>query len=152
MTSAATWTSSPSSIASISNDLGTQGVATGSTPGQATITAVFAGFVGASTLHVSNATLTSIIVAPAATDVAAGAKVQFTATGHFSDGTTLVLTTQSGVGFIGRNRRSYFAYRSSQHGGNRSKQEHNNPCISKWSEWNSLTIGSLAGRSKIGRV
>ena len=94
VTSAATWTSTPSSIASISNDLGTQGVATGLTPGQATITAVFAGFVGTSTLHVSNATLTSIIVAPAATDVAAGAKVQFTATGHFSDGTTLALTTQ----------------------------------------------------------
>jgi hypothetical protein len=59
---------------------------------------------------VSNATLTSIIVAPAATDVAAGAKVQFTATGHFSDGTTLAYHP-SGVGFIGRNRRSYFAYR-----------------------------------------
>ena len=40
VTSAATWTSTPSSIASISNDLGTQGVATGLTPGQATITAV----------------------------------------------------------------------------------------------------------------
>ena len=62
--------------------------------GQATITADFGGAVGVATLNVDDAILTSIDVAPSNPNIALGAQVQFAATGHFSDGTTLVLTPQ----------------------------------------------------------
>jgi len=39
-----------------------------------------------------NASLTSVVVSPSSTSVSAGAKQQFTATGHYSDGTTKDLT------------------------------------------------------------
>jgi Bacterial Ig-like domain (group 2) len=63
-------------------------------PGQAMITAAFGGAVGVATLNVDDATLTSIDVVPSNPNIALGAQVQFTASGHFSDGTTLVLTRQ----------------------------------------------------------
>jgi trimeric autotransporter adhesin len=94
LTGAATWTSSPDSVASISNISASKGLATGVAPGQATITADFGGAVGVATLNVDDAILTSIDVAPSNPNIALGAQVQFTATGHFSDGTTLVLTPQ----------------------------------------------------------
>jgi hypothetical protein len=94
LTGAATWTSSPASVASISNISASKGLATGVAPGQATITAAFGGAVGVATLNVDDAILTSIDVAPSNPNVALGAQVQFAASGHFSDGTTLVLTRQ----------------------------------------------------------
>jgi len=94
LTGAATWTSSPASVASISNISASKGLATGVAPGQATITAAFGGAVGVATLNVDDAILTSIDVAPSNPNIALGAQVQFAASGHFSDGTTLVLTRQ----------------------------------------------------------
>jgi uncharacterized protein YjdB len=50
LTSLVLWTSSPASVATISNDPGTMGQATGLAPGTAIITAFFDGQVGTATL------------------------------------------------------------------------------------------------------
>jgi uncharacterized protein YjdB len=94
LTGSAVWTSSPASVATVGNAAGEKGLAKGLTPGTATITALFAGEVGAATLTVTNATMTSLIITPASTDIPLGSSQQFTATGNFNDGTTQNLTTQ----------------------------------------------------------
>jgi hypothetical protein len=47
---------------------------------------------GTGTLTVTNATLTSIVITPVDPTAVKGTDVQFTATGHYSDGTTADLT------------------------------------------------------------
>jgi len=95
LTSSVSWTSSPASVATISNTAGTKGVATGLAPGTATVTALFAGLVGTASLTVTNATLTSLTVTPSSADIALGTSQQFTATGNFSDGSAENLTNQA---------------------------------------------------------
>jgi hypothetical protein len=95
LTSAATWTSSVSSIATISNAQTSAGVATGVAPGSTTISAGFAGQVGTATLTVNNATLTSIAVGPVNDSIAFGLSVQMTAMGSFSDGSAINITDQA---------------------------------------------------------
>jgi uncharacterized protein YjdB len=95
LTNSVSWTSSPISVATVSDTAGTSGLATGIAPGTATITALFAGEVGTASLTVTNATLTSITVTPSDASIALGGSQQFTAIGNFSDGTTENLTTQA---------------------------------------------------------
>ena len=85
-----TWGSDNTAAATISNSLGSIGVATGVAKGVANITASFSGSaVTASTpLKVSNATLSSITVTPGASTIAPASILQYTATGNFSDGST----------------------------------------------------------------
>ena len=92
LTSFVTWASSPPSVATISNI----GLATGVSPGTASITAVFVGIVNIqpASLTVTNATLTSITITPANPTIGVGTTQSFTATGTFSDQTTVNLTTQ----------------------------------------------------------
>jgi trimeric autotransporter adhesin len=94
LTSSVSWTSSPASVATVSNASPTKGLAAGVAPGTATITALFAGQSGAATLTVTNATLNSITVTPPDPSISLGETQQFTATGMFSDGTTEDLTAQ----------------------------------------------------------
>jgi uncharacterized protein YjdB len=94
LTNSVSWTSSPMSVATVSDGAGSVGLATGIAPGAATITAVFAGQVGTALLTVTNAALTSITVTPSGASLVLGSSQQFTATGNFSDGTTENLTTQ----------------------------------------------------------
>lgn len=94
LTSFVNWTSSNSSIATISNAASTAGFATGIQPGNVTISALFSGVVGHATLTVSNATLTSITLTPSSASIAVGASQSFTATGNFSDGSSLDITRQ----------------------------------------------------------
>jgi len=94
LTSAVTWTSSSSSIATISNASGSIGVATGVQPGNVTISAVFNGQVGTASLTVTNATLTSIVVTPSNASIGVGGAQAFTAKGTFSDGSVMTITTQ----------------------------------------------------------
>ena len=94
LTSSVTWTSSPASVATISNASGSKGLATGISPGNASIAAIFAGVVGTGSLAVTNAALDSITISPGNATIAADGSQQFTATGSFSDGTTLDLTGQ----------------------------------------------------------
>lgn len=94
LTGSVTWTSSPAAVATVSNASPTKGLATGITPGNATVTALFATESGSASLTVTNATLTSITVTPATADIALDDTQQFTATGNFSDGSTEDLTDQ----------------------------------------------------------
>lgn len=92
-TSALTWSTSDSSIATISNAVPI-GRATGVSPGLVTITASAPGVpAGSTTLTVTAATLVSIAVAPASSSINAGTQKQFSATGTYTDGTTQNLTT-----------------------------------------------------------
>ncbi|HEV2521280.1 MAG TPA: Ig-like domain-containing protein, partial [Candidatus Acidoferrales bacterium] len=94
LTNTAVWSSADTTIATVSNTAGTQGLATGvKAGGPINITATSGAINGSAPLTVTAATLTSITVTPNPASVAAGNSVQFTATGHFSDGTTSNLTT-----------------------------------------------------------
>jgi hypothetical protein len=95
LTNSVSWTASPLSVATVSEAVGTKGLAAGLTPGVATITALFAGQVGTASLTVTSASLTSITITPNAASIPAGSSQQFIATGNFSDGTTQNLTTQA---------------------------------------------------------
>jgi hypothetical protein len=95
LTTAVTWTSSSSSVATISNTSGSIGVATGIQPGSVTISAVFNGQVGTATLTVTSATLKSIAITPATASTSAGAGQAFTAKGTFSDGSVINITNQT---------------------------------------------------------
>jgi uncharacterized protein YjdB len=86
LTNSVTWTSSAPAVATISVTAGSQGLATGVSPGTATVTASFGGIAGHTTLTVSNATLNTITVTPASADIALGNSQQFTATGNYTDG------------------------------------------------------------------
>jgi trimeric autotransporter adhesin len=94
LSTAATWVSSPGSVASISNAAGYNGLATALAVGGTTITAVLGSITSNPvTLTVTPATLVSIGVTPGAPGVALGTGEQFTATGIYTDHSTQDLTT-----------------------------------------------------------
>jgi len=84
------WSSSDSTIASVSNG----GMANGSAPGKVTITAQSGNLESTATLTVSSAALnlSSIAVTPAASSMPLHTTQQFTATGNYSDGSSADLT------------------------------------------------------------
>jgi len=93
LTTAVTWSSSNTSLASISNANGSNGLATGLQTGQISISAQIGSLTSTPvTLTVTSATLVSIAVTPAAASIAAGTTEQFTATGTYTDHSTQVLT------------------------------------------------------------
>jgi trimeric autotransporter adhesin len=96
MTEQVSWTSSDLAVATISNTAGKRGRASGIIPGTSTITATHVAFAvsGATTLTITNASLTSIEISPAAQSVPLGTTLQFKAVGVFSDATTQELTDQ----------------------------------------------------------
>jgi uncharacterized protein YjdB len=89
LNSLVTWTSSNSSVATISPH---NNSAFGVAPGTATISATTGSFTASSVLTVTNATLVSIAITPSAISIPAGVIVNLSATGTFSDGSTQVLT------------------------------------------------------------
>lgn len=90
------WTSSNPGIASISNGVGTQGLATGLTVGSSTIVAAHPGssVLGTAALDVTAALLVSLAVTPATPSIALGTTQQFVATGTFSDSSTQDLSEE----------------------------------------------------------
>jgi hypothetical protein len=89
----ATWASSDITKATISNAADTsRGLATTLAMGPTTISAVFGGVSGSTTLTVTMATLSSIVVSPTTRTIAKGTTQQFTATAVFSDNTTQDVT------------------------------------------------------------
>ncbi|HLJ76566.1 MAG TPA: Ig-like domain-containing protein [Acidobacteriaceae bacterium] len=90
LTSGLSWTSSAPSVAGIS----ASGVATGSTPGQSTITATYGSMSATATLTVTAATLKAIVVTPPVPTVGINGTIQFTATCVFTDNTTQDVTSQ----------------------------------------------------------
>jgi trimeric autotransporter adhesin len=95
LTASVKWAAAPASVATVSNVGGAIGVATGVSVGKATISAVFAAQIGTAMLNVTNATLTSIAVAPDSPHISSGGAEQFGATATFSDGTTQSITNQA---------------------------------------------------------
>jgi uncharacterized protein YjdB len=88
LTSAVTWSSSLQAVATISSS----GLATGMGVGTSTIAATLGTVSGSTTLTVTTTILVSIAVTPANPSIALGTTQQFTATGNYSDGSTLNLT------------------------------------------------------------
>lgn len=89
-----TWASSAPAIASTSQLHGELGLVTGRSAGKARITAAVLGKTGGSEAAVTAAQLAAIELSPALTTLAVNTEQQFTATGVFTDGTTLDLTGQ----------------------------------------------------------
>lgn len=94
MTSAVTWSSSDTAVATISNAPGSNGVALTIIPGTATITASFGAVSGSTLLTVTSATLVSIEVTPPNPAIPLGLSQQFTATGIYSDDSVFDLTAE----------------------------------------------------------
>jgi len=91
----ATWSSSVSAVAAISNAAATYGIATASMVGTTTITATLGNVTSLGvTLTVTPATLVSIAVTPPTPTLAQGNTQHFVATGIYSDNSNQVLTTQ----------------------------------------------------------
>jgi hypothetical protein len=83
-------------IATISNAAGTNGLATAAGNGSTTIQAMLGSVQGSTTLTVSAVSLQVIVVSPQNPSIADNGVTQaFTATGHYSDGTTQNLTTSA---------------------------------------------------------
>lgn len=93
LTATVTWTTGTPATATISNAAGSRGLATGVAMGSSTVVATLGGVTGTANLTVTPAVLESITVAPATVSVVAGATTQLTASGHYSDGSQLDLTT-----------------------------------------------------------
>src|SRR5262249_53100437 len=89
-----TWASATTSVATISNAAGSQGLATGVGTGTSNISATLGSVSGSTVLTVTPAVLQSIAVTPANPTIAKGATQQFTATGSYSDKSTKDLTGQ----------------------------------------------------------
>ena len=96
LTTTVTWSSSQMNIATISNAAGTNGLATAAGNGSTTIQAMLGSVQGSTTLTVSAVSLQVIVVSPQNPSIADNGVTQaFTATGHYSDGTTQNLTTSA---------------------------------------------------------
>jgi hypothetical protein len=92
LTASVQWSSSQTSVATISNASGSQGLASSAGTGTSTVTATSGSVSGSSTVTVTAASLVSISIAPANIQIALGNTQSFTATGTFSDNSTQDLT------------------------------------------------------------
>ena len=89
LTSSVTWVSATPATATIGNGMVSAGWASGIAAGTSTIYAVFGGQSSQVSLTVTNATLTSIAITPAAPQtISLGSTQQYKATATFSDSTT----------------------------------------------------------------
>lgn len=95
ITSSVQWSSSNSSVATVSNAVGSQGLATSVATGSSSISAASGSISSSTTLTVGVAALVSIAVNPASPSIALGTTQQFTATGTFTDGGSQDLTTSA---------------------------------------------------------
>jgi|HubBroStandDraft_6_1064221.scaffolds.fasta_scaffold00025_40 hypothetical protein len=86
------WSSSNRTLATVSNTPGTQGLVSSIGTGPAVIAASSGTVSASASVTVTSATLVSISIAPQSPSIALGAMQQFTATGHYSDGTTQNIT------------------------------------------------------------
>ncbi|HEY1416946.1 MAG TPA: Ig-like domain-containing protein, partial [Myxococcaceae bacterium] len=92
LTTQVTWASSSTAAATISNAAGSQGLASTVAAGTTTISATKGSTTGSTLLTVTSATLQSIAVTPADPSIAKGTTRQLTATGTYSDASTVDLT------------------------------------------------------------
>jgi urocanate hydratase len=93
LTTSVTWSSSNTGVATISNAVGSQGLARGAgVGGPVTITATLGSVQGTASLAVTAATLVSIAVTSLKSSIANGTTRQFTATGTYTDASHQNLT------------------------------------------------------------
>ena len=92
VTISAAWTSSITSVATISNAAGVNGRATSVAAGTTTITAAIGGVSASTILTVTPATLLSLAVSPTNPSISLGSPQQFTVTGTYSDNSTQDVT------------------------------------------------------------
>ena len=94
LTDSVTWASSSSGTATVSNTSGTQGEVTAVADGATSITATdpTTSIEGVSAVTVLPAVLLAVTVSPLVASIPVGETEQFTATGHYSDGSTQDLT------------------------------------------------------------
>ena len=94
LTKSVTWTTSDSSVATVSDATGTQGVVTAAGTGLATITATdpTTSIFGTSAVTVLPAVLIAVTISPPAANIPAGETQLFTATGVYSDTSTKNIT------------------------------------------------------------
>jgi len=92
VTAAVTWSSSDTTIATISNASGSNGLATSVSQGTVTVSATLSTISGSTGLTVTPAALVSIAVIPANSSIANGTGQQFAATGTYTDNSTQPLT------------------------------------------------------------
>jgi hypothetical protein len=92
LTTMVTWSSSNTTVATISNVAGSNGLAASATAGSTTISAASGSISGSATLTVTPAVLVSLVVTPSSPSISVNASQQFTATGTYSDGSTQNLT------------------------------------------------------------
>ena len=95
LTTTVTWASSSTSIATISNTSGSQGLAKGVAQGSTTISATSGTISSTTTLTITAALLQSIVVTPANPTLSMGSTLPFTATGTYSDSHTQNLTNSA---------------------------------------------------------
>ncbi len=93
VTNIATWSSSSTAVASVSNASGTQGLVIAKAAGTSTITATSGSIAGSTKLTVTAPVLKSITVTPANPSIEIGASQQFTATGTYNNGSAQNLTS-----------------------------------------------------------
>lgn len=95
ITDSVTWSSTKTTVATVSDVAGSQGLATALAAGATTVKAASGKVTGSTVLTVttSGATLQSLAVTPTTSSIALGGTLQFTATGTYSDGSTQNNTT-----------------------------------------------------------
>jgi 6-phosphogluconolactonase (cycloisomerase 2 family) len=95
LTTSVTWAPTASAVATVSNTAGSIGKAIALGTGSVTITASLGAVTGTTLLTVTPAALVSIAVTPANSSIAQSTTQQLTATGTYTDGSTLNLTTSA---------------------------------------------------------
>jgi hypothetical protein len=93
ITSSVTWSSSDTSVATISNEAGSRGLATSLSGGTTSIKATFGNIAGQTTMTVTSVTLVAIKVTPVNPIAHFNATIQFKATGIYSDNSSSDITT-----------------------------------------------------------
>lgn len=94
LTQQVTWSSDNTAIATVDNRAVAKGIAFGVAAGTTNVKATLGGVTGVTPITVSDETLSSIAVTPAAATLTLGQTQQYQAVGTFSGGTTLNLTGQ----------------------------------------------------------
>jgi uncharacterized protein YjdB len=95
ITADVSWTSSVSTVATISGAAGSNGLAAAKAKGTSTITATLGAIKGTTVLTVTDALLVSITVTPAKPVIAKGTTIALVATGTYADNTTKDVTADA---------------------------------------------------------
>lgn len=93
LTSSVVWSSSATTVATISNAVGKNGLASPVAAGIATISAVSGSIVASTSYSVTEVTLVSLAISPANSSTPLGTPLQLSATGTYSDNSTQNLTS-----------------------------------------------------------